>query len=69
MPRDGVYDVPFGYEALDRIAALHDQRGDAVLAHPVCGALNRVGRADCEDLGAFVVQNILNHDHSLYRWR
>src|SRR5580693_6462370 len=53
MPRDRVYDVAFGYEALDRIAALYDQRGDTVLSHPVGRALDGVDRADCEDLGAF----------------
>ena len=55
-----MHDVAFRYEALDRVAAHHDQRGDAVLSHAVGGALDRVGRMDCEDLGAFAVQDILN---------
>jgi uncharacterized protein (DUF779 family) len=55
MPRDGSYDVAFGNEALDCIAALHDQSGDTVLSHAVGGAPDGLSRADRDDLDAFAI--------------
>ena len=66
MPRHGLYDVAFGYQAADGIAVFHDQRSNTVLPHPLGGKLDRVGRADRDDVGAFAFQNILNNDPSSF---
>ncbi len=63
MGRNGMDDVAFRYETGDGVTAGHDQRGDAPRAHAIGCAFDRLSRADCDDGGAFAIQNALNaHD-------
>ena len=61
IPRNGEDDVALRDQAGDGIAALHHQRGDPALPHPVAGALDGLGAVDGDDLtGAIAIQNVLN---------
>ena len=68
MPRDGMYDLAFRYEATDHISTFHDQGGDTMNLHQLRGGSDRLSWFDREDFGSLAIQNVLNAHDQLLRW-